>query len=1210
MNRSGSVRSLPVGHAKRPTEQSAMAARQARNAFAAAVVMATGCLLVGTLCASVAISSAQTVTEIRAVPVAPVAVGLVAVLCAMLIRRGRVVSGIRLMLASFLAALVFITLVLGGLGLASGLSAMLITSAIAVQALPSRQARPMIVSGVGVGLAIMLADEFWPFYREPAPEAINTIVPIVAVPVGLALAVMIARQFVDYSLRARLVMTMTALVGVSVFAVLYFAANRIQQTTETLRIALETSVRAEAEQLLVYTLEADIISADEILRSVRDDAIVLASYVGDLLSQQATLGQGDYWDARRRLAQLPDGHWDNPNTETASVLVPSIARLTPSELSEINAARYLDLIAPKVLGGHPQAVALYFISAANGATVYYPNIDLANVVGDYDPRPQSFYLVAAPENNPERQAVWTPPYQDPALTGLLVTSSAPVYDRAGGFRGVLAMDIQLAGITDLVAGLEIGESGYAFLIDEDAHVIAMPDAGYADFGLAREDVPPGEPIRQTLLGQGSPELQEVVSNMVSAQRAVTTLDIGRVEHYVAYAPLATARYSLGLVVPTAELNQAIIAANARVAEEAARNRQFTALALTAVLGLAALASAGIGQLLAAPLERLTRAAQIVTSGDLNAQAEVRSNDEIGALAAAFNVMTARLRDVIGSLEARVAERTEQLRASADVGRAAASILDPDRLMREVVDLIAERFGFYYAAVFILDKSGEHAVLRTATGEAGRALVERGHKLAVGGQSMVGYVTAQRKPRIALDVGAEPVRFANPLLPDTRSEIALPLVVGDRVLGALDVQSTQEAAFDSASAEVLQSMADQIAVALSNATSYAEAQAAARQARALYVASQQVGRLEVGLMTMADEILRAVSETSGFNQWWVLMLDESRKRLNTLSATPDFDRTPSLSVDEHFHSPVVRCALAGETLVLSDPWLDPHLVGDPAEQRLPIKSVCTPIVARGSRIGALVVGWPLDASGIGEPELQVSRSLASLISVAAESRGLFEQTRRALNELDAINRRLTGEAWAEQFQRRADGWRVQVAQSGLEPVEEDTLSEIEMAVMEQQAVAWVHPERSVAEPALSAGEGSKGADQPSPALAQRGSPYRSAMAAPIMLRGEVIGALQVGDVSRARVWRNQDLAFIQAVADQVALAVENARLLEQTQRVARRERAIAEAADRIHRPVDLDTILRTAIEEVVRITGSTEVSIQLGLGAGTEPTPSEAEAGDA
>ena len=105
-----------------------------------------------------------------------------------------------------------------------------------------------------------------------------------------------------------------------------------------------------------------------------------------------------------------------------------------------------------------------------------------------------------------------------------------------------------------------------------------------------------------------------------------------------------------------------------------------------------------------------------------------------------------------------------------------------------------------------------------------------------------------------------------------------------------------------------------------------------------------------------------------------------------------------------------------------------------------------------------------------------------------------------------------------------------------------------------------------------------------------------MAAPIVLRGEVIGALQVGDVSQARVWRNQDLAFIQAVADQVALAVENARLLEQTQRAARRERAIAEAADRIHRPVDLDTILRTAVEEVSRITGSSDVSIRLGDGA--------------
>ena len=178
-----------------------------------------------------------------------------------------------------------------------------------------------------------------------------------------------------------------------------------------------------------------------------------------------------------------------------------------------------------------------------------------------------------------------------------------------------------------------------------------------------------------------------------------------------------------------------------------------------------------------------------------------------------------------TLERRVEERTAQITTSADVGRAAVSILDTNQLLREIVNLITDRFGFYYAAVFLADNTNKWAVLREATGEAGRMLKERKHQLEIGGQSMVGTAMKTRKARIALDVGDEAVRFANPLLPDTRSEIALPLVVGTRVIGALDVQSTQMAAFDEASAAVLQSMADQIAIALSNTLQFQQAQAA-------------------------------------------------------------------------------------------------------------------------------------------------------------------------------------------------------------------------------------------------------------------------------------------------------------------------------------------------------------------------------------------------
>ena len=158
-----------------------------------------------------------------------------------------------------------------------------------------------------------------------------------------------------------------------------------------------------------------------------------------------------------------------------------------------------------------------------------------------------------------------------------------------------------------------------------------------------------------------------------------------------------------------------------------------------------------------------------------------------------------------------------------MGRAASSVLDPDELINQVANLITDQFDYYYTALFLVDPTGRWAELKSATGEAGRVLKENKHRLEVGGKSMVGTAISTRSPRVALDVGAEPTRFENPLLPYTRSEIALPLLVGERVLGALDVQSTREGAFGPQEIETLQGMANQISIALENASLFQQVQ---------------------------------------------------------------------------------------------------------------------------------------------------------------------------------------------------------------------------------------------------------------------------------------------------------------------------------------------------------------------------------------------------
>ncbi len=177
-------------------------------------------------------------------------------------------------------------------------------------------------------------------------------------------------------------------------------------------------------------------------------------------------------------------------------------------------------------------------------------------------------------------------------------------------------------------------------------------------------------------------------------------------------------------------------------------------------------------------------------------------------------------------------RFRYLEASAEVSRVVSAILDPDELIRQVVDLIREKFGLYYVGLFLLDETAEWAVLRAGTGTAGQTLLMRAHRIRVG-EGMVGWSVAHAQARIAQDVGADAVRLATQELPNTRTEAALPLRSRGRVLGALTVQSDQPAAFDQDLILVWQALADQLAVALDNACLFTESQAALEAERRAY-----------------------------------------------------------------------------------------------------------------------------------------------------------------------------------------------------------------------------------------------------------------------------------------------------------------------------------------------------------------------------------------
>ncbi len=198
---------------------------------------------------------------------------------------------------------------------------------------------------------------------------------------------------------------------------------------------------------------------------------------------------------------------------------------------------------------------------------------------------------------------------------------------------------------------------------------------------------------------------------------------------------------------------------------------------------------------------------------------VRSRDEVGRLSRSINVVL----DGLQQSQLQVQGRMNQLRTVAEISRAATSVLEPQALLQKVAELVQQQFKLYYVGIFLLDEPGEYAVLNAGTGDPGRKMLEANHRLQVGGTSMIGWATSNRKARIALDVGKEAVRFENPLLPLTHSELAIPIISRAKAVGAISLQSLEVNAFTEEDIVVFQGIADALAVALENASLFQQTQ---------------------------------------------------------------------------------------------------------------------------------------------------------------------------------------------------------------------------------------------------------------------------------------------------------------------------------------------------------------------------------------------------
>jgi GAF domain-containing protein len=370
-------------------------------------------------------------------------------------------------------------------------------------------------------------------------------------------------------------------------------------------------------------------------------------------------------------------------------------------------------------------------------------------------------------------------------------------------------------------------------------------------------------------------------------------------------------------------------------------------------------------------------AKLITEGNLDVHVNVNSKDEIGELGDTFNSMSQQLKASFETMDRRVGERTlelgrqndalryrsRQLQTVTDVARSIVSSNDMESLLNLVTQLISDRFNFYHAGVFLLDESGEYAVLRASNSPGGQRMLNRQHKLRVGQVGIVGYATGTGMPRIATDVGKDAVFFNNPDLPDTKSEMALPLKIEDRVIGALDIQSIDSNAFSEEDIDLFSTLADQISVAINNNQLLANTQKALDEAQNLH--RQYLNQ-----------------------EWTKRAVDIGRSSYKYSSAqglTPYEEDLPEVKMVFESGRPVTRSA-----------------VKDDENNKL-FSTLAVPILLRGEVIGVIHLQENEGSSFVwSESELITVQTLADQLAQTLESARLFEQTiRRADRERRAL-----------------------------------------------------------------------------------------------------------------------------------------------------------------------------------------------------------------
>ncbi|HMU91862.1 MAG TPA: GAF domain-containing protein [Anaerolineales bacterium] len=696
-------------------------------------------------------------------------------------RRQKSEIGIGILITALIAISVSQVFVRKGQALATSITNIIIISGISFYTLRRKWAGWAIMASFLMASVTVVIDQFTTGVPESSrPEAATAI----AVGLSLIYLVIIALQFKNFPLRVKLIFGFLVLTTLPLL-ILGWQTNLA--TREILREEIKSSI-----------LESTLSISD-----------VFQEFVD---SQHVAIGKQARTPELTDFLSLPAPERADSDLEAAAL--ETLTKFKDESASHIIAYSLVDLGGRNILSTDPSAIGVSYTDQAF----------IASAITDHKPHASGLYLTHQPDVRIIYFATPIVSKTNDSLGVLLVTYNAKILQAV--------MDTILRGRP------VINTDQYSFLIDKTGFfVLAHSSFLTLDF--------------KTYLGENDPRLKVLQEQAGTDLDAIKAFNIPQPEivEAIKSVPEGTSSFQIPSVENDGKLAES--AANtisssdwvlvtsqpvSTISKATSGQTRNTVLISIAIVFIAAVSAVAVSNVFTNPLQQLTSVAEKISAGDFSQQAEIKTHDEIGLLAGAINEMASQIRGFIASLENRVEQRTlelaqrtneleklteqskkraDELQIIAEISGYISAEKDLESLLPLITKTVSERFGFYHVGIFLLNENGKFAVLRAANSPGGQVMLKRQHKLEVGQVGIVGNVTATGIARIALDTGADSTFFNNPDLPETHSEMALPLIARGTIIGALDVQSTFPNAFTQNDISILGLLADQIAIAIDN-----------------------------------------------------------------------------------------------------------------------------------------------------------------------------------------------------------------------------------------------------------------------------------------------------------------------------------------------------------------------------------------------------------